>query len=175
MRISYLIIIIAFSFIHCTRISPEGQPDNTSDSRIRKQAVKVAEKYILGQLKDPERTEIKSGLIIFDDGQKKYIINPAMIFTGLIDEDSSKDAIMTLTVFQGSYQIESEQLIILRKNKEFVLVSSIESDMQIISLIDRIITADVPEHSRNNPLFTCESCWEVVKYQFKTGELLRIE
>lgn len=175
MRIKCLIIIIAFSLIECKRISPEGQTDNTSDSRIRKQVVKVAEKYIMGQLKDPERKKTKNGFIILDDSQKKYIIEPSRIFTGLIDEDSSKDAIITLYVFQDQYQIESEQLIILKRDKEFVLASAIESDMRIISLKDRIITADVPEHSRNNPLFTCESCWEVVKYQFKTGVLVKIE
>jgi len=175
MRINCLIIIIAFSLIGCNRISPEGQTDNTSDSRIRKQVVKVAEKYIMGQLKDPERKETKNGFIILDDSQKKYIIEPSRIFTGFIDEDSSKDAIITLYVFQDQYQTESEQLIILREGKEFILVSAIESDMHIISVKDRIITADVPEHSRNNPLFSCKSCWEVVKYQFRTGELVRIE
>lgn len=175
MKIKCLIIIIAFSLIECGRISPEGKSDKTSDIRIKKQVMKVAEKYILGQLKDPDRKEEKSGLIIFDDGQKKYIIEPSMIFAGLIDEDSNLDGIVTLFVFQGQYQTESEQLIILKKDKEFVLVSAIESDMHIISLKDRIITADVPEHSRNNPLFNCESCWEVVKFQFKTGELVRVE
>jgi hypothetical protein len=77
--------------------------------------------------------------------------------------------------FQGQYQTVSEQLIILRSDDGFKLASAIESDMRIISLKDRIITADVPEHSRNTPLFNCPSCWEVVKYQFRLGELVRIE
>jgi hypothetical protein len=47
--------------------------------------------------------------------------------------------------------------------------------MRIISLKDMIITADVPEHSRNTPLFNCPSCWEVVKYQFKMGEFVKVE
>jgi hypothetical protein len=47
--------------------------------------------------------------------------------------------------------------------------------MRIISLKDRIITADVPEHSRNTPLFNCPSCWEVVKFHYKMGELVKVE
>ena len=175
MKINILFIILAIFLIECSRISPENQSDNAPDSRIKKQIVKIAEKYILGQLKDSGRNKTENGLIILGDSLKKYIIEPSRIFTGLIDEDSSKDAIVSLAVFQGKYQTQSEQLIILKREREFVLVSVIESDMHIISLQDRIITADVPEHSRDNPLFNCESCWEVVKFQFKTGELIRIE
>lgn len=175
MEFRNLTIILTLFLIACNHTTSEDSPDKTADRKIRKQVMAVAEKYISGQLTNPERNESKNGLITFQDSQKKYILQPAMVYTGLIDEDLTRDAIVSVMVFQGKYQTESEQLIILKRDKEFVLASAIESDMRIISLKDRIITADVPEHSRNNPLFSCESCWEVVKYQFKTGELVRIE
>jgi len=129
----------------------------------------------MSQLSSPEKTISQSGLIIISDKQKRYIIEPAKIFNGLIDDDENKDAIVSLSVFQGQFQTVSEQLIILKADRDFVLAGAIESDMKIISLKDRIITADVPEHSRNTPLFNCPSCWEVVKYRFKMGELERVE
>jgi hypothetical protein len=58
---------------------------------------------------------------------------------------------------------------------EYRLASAFESDMRIISLKDRIITADVPEHSRSTPLFDCPSCWEVVKFQYRLGELVKAQ
>jgi hypothetical protein len=82
---------------------------------------------------------------------------------------------ISISTYQGQYQTVSEQLIILRSGDGFKLASAIESDMRIISLKDRIITADVPEHSRNTPLFNCPSCWEVVKFQYKIGELVKVE
>jgi hypothetical protein len=145
------------------------------DIKIRKQVTAVAEEYILNQLSKPEKTISDNGLVTISDDQKKYIIEPAKIFTGFIDDDQETDAIVSLATFQGQFQTASEQLIILKSETGFKLASAIESDMRIISIKERIITADVPEHSRSTPLFNCPSCWEVVKYQFKSGELVRTE
>ena len=145
------------------------------DKKIRKQVTAVAEKYIVGQLTNPQRTISDNGRITISDEQKKYIIEPSRIFTGLVDDDTKEDAIVSVSTFQGQYQTVSEQLIILKTEKEFTLARVMESDMRIISLKDRIITADVPEHSRNTPLFNCQSCWEVVKFQFRMGELVKVD
>ena len=102
-------------------------------------------------------------------------MNHARIFTGLIDDDTEKDALITLSTYDEQFQTVSEQLVILKVDDEFTLAGAIESDMRIISLKDRIITADVPEHSRNNPLFNCQSCWEVIKLQYRMGEFVKIE
>jgi hypothetical protein len=146
-----------------------------SDKKIKKQVTAVAEKYIMSQLTKPEKTVSENGLITISDEQKKYIIEPSKIFTGLIDDDQKTDAIVSVSTFQGQYQTVSEQLIILSSEDGFKLARVLESDMRIISLKDMIITADVPEHSRNTPLFNCPSCWEVVKYQFKMGEFVKVE
>jgi len=175
MRIHYLIAITASFLLACNHFPSEDQPDKTTDRKIRKQVTSIAEDYIMCQLTEPQRIESKNGLITVSDAQTKYIIEPSRIFTGLIDDNTSKDAIVSLSVFKGQFQSVSEQLIILKTGKDFVLASALESDMKIISLKDRTITADVPEHTRNSPLFNCESCWEVVKYQLKMGELVRVE
>ena len=51
----------------------------------------------------------------------------------------------------------------------------IESDMTIISIKDRVITAEVRTKSRNSPLRDCNACKEVVKYRFRTGDLVKVE
>jgi hypothetical protein len=175
MRIYYLFIILSIFMLTCSRNSGTDRLDNTSDKKIRKQVVAVVEKYIMNQLAEAKKTIAKNGIITFEDGQKKYVIEPLKIFTGLIDDDLETDAIVSLTTFQGQYQTISEQLIILKTENDFMLVRTIDSDMRIISLKDRIITADVPEHSRNTPLFNCQSCWEVVNFQYRQGELVRTE
>lgn len=145
------------------------------DKRIKKQVTSVAEKYIMSQSTNPQRTISDNGQITISDEQKKYIIEPSRIFIGLIDDDTKEDAIISVFTFQGQFQTVSEQLIILNTGKDFTLARAMESDMRIISLKDRVITADVPEHSRNTPLFNCQSCWEVVKFQFRMGELVKVE
>lgn len=129
----------------------------------------------MSQLKDPRKTISENGTITLADEQKRFVIEQSKVFTGLIDDDLITDAILTVETFQGEYQTVSEHLIILGTENDLRLAITIESDMRIISLKDRIITADVPEHSRNTPLFNCPSCWEVAKYQFSMGELERVD
>jgi hypothetical protein len=166
MKSGFILFLLALLLPGCSQ---------NHEKKIRKQITAVAEEYIINQLTEPKKTVSDNGLVTISDDQKRYIIEPSRIFTGFIDDDEKSDAIVSLATFQGQYQTVSEQLIILRSEKGFNLAGAIESDMRIISLKDRIITADVPEHSRNTPLFNCPSCWEVVKYQFKSGELVRTE
>ncbi len=148
---------------------------DASERRTRKKVIVVAEKHIMSRLANPHKTDSENNTIIIKEGQKSFVIDPSLIFTGQIDDDQKNDAIVTVKTFQGDFQTISEQLIILGREKDFMMVAAIESDMRIISLKDRIITADVPEHTRDTPLFNCSSCWEVVKYQYHSGELERIK
>jgi hypothetical protein len=47
--------------------------------------------------------------------------------------------------------------------------------MKILSIKDRVITAEIYTKSRNSPLANCSLCKEVVKYRFKSGELVKTE
>ena len=170
-----MLIIITGLVLGCSQNSGTDRTDNTSEKKIKKQVTAVAEKYIMSQLTGAKRTAVKDGTITFSNHQKKYVIEPSRIFTGLIDDDQKEDALITLSTYDEQFQTVSEQLVILKVDDEFTLAGAIESDMRIISLKDRIITADVPEHSRNNPLFNCQSCWEVVKFQYRMGEFVKIE
>ena len=175
MKPYYMLVMITGLVLGCSQNSRTDRTDNTSEKKIKKQVTAVAEKYIMSQLTDAKRTAIKDGTVTFSNDQKKYVFEPSKIFTGLIDDDQKEDALVTLSTYDKQFQTVSEQLVILKVDDEFTLAGAIESDMRIISLKDRIITADVPEHSRNNPLFNCQSCWEVVKFQYRMGEFVKKE
>jgi hypothetical protein len=176
MKPYFLIIALLLPLLQgCSQNSGTVPANKSSEKKIRKQVTAVAEKYIMSQLNDAKKTVLKDGTIVFSNELKKYAIEPAKIFTGLIDDDENTDALITLSTYDKQIQTVSEQLVILKVDKEFRLASSFESDMRIISLENRIITADVPEHSRNTPLFNCPSCWEVVKYKYSMGELVKAQ
>jgi len=176
MKTFYLIILTFLSLLPgCSRNTGTGNADEKAEIKIRKQVTAVAEEYIESQLVNAKRTAIKDGTIIFSNDQKKFVIEPSKIFTGLIDDDQETDALVSLSTYDTQYQTESEQLVILKTGNEFTMAGAIESDMRVISLKDRIITADVPEHTRNSPLFNCQSCWEVVKLKYNKGEFVKTE
>lgn len=175
MRTSLFLIIIACFISACTQNTGTSGNNDRSEKRIRKQVLSIAETYSIANLTDAKRNKEKNGTITIGNDQKLYVIDPKKIFIGFIDKDSLQDAIISLFPYKNQYEVTTEHLIILQTDGKFKLIRSLESDMRIISLKDGIITAEVPEHSRNTPLFNCPSCWEVVKFQFREGELIRID
>jgi hypothetical protein len=168
MRKIYLLIYIALISVSCTMCG-------LSENKIKKQAIAIAEKYVTDQLKDAQKTIAKNGIIFIGDNNKLFVIDPSKTHLGLIDDDSKTDAIVSLDCFTGQIQTTSEHLIMISKDHKITFNRAVESDIRIIEIKDRLITADVPSHSRNNPLFNCKSCWEVIKYQFRKGELVKME
>jgi len=166
-KINLLIYIVLIS-VSCTTCG-------LSENKIKKQAIAIAEKYVSDQLKDAKKTIARNGVIIIGNKQKMFVIDPSKTYLGLIDDDSKTDAIVSLDCFTGQYQTTSEHLILINKDDKITFNRAVESDMRIIEIKDRLITADVPTHSRNSPLFDCKSCREVIKYQFRKGELVKMD
>ena len=82
---------------------------------------------------------------------------------------------MSLDRFEGQFQVPSEQLIIIKSGRKFILSKAVEADMKVVQIKDRIITAEVPTHTRNSPLFNCSECKEIIHYRFIKGKLERME
>lgn len=158
----------------CRSGSGDRLDAKTSDSKIRKISISIAEDYVSGQLKDPKKSVTPDGLISISDDQKKYIIDPARVFVGLVDDDQEKDAIVSILSFQGQNLNIPEHLIILRTNGRLMLIKSIESDIKILELKDRVITAEIHTKPRTSPLYHCPSCIEIVKFRYTNGDLSRI-
>jgi hypothetical protein len=146
-----------------------------SQQRIRKQVLEIAGDYALGNLTDGKKKVLENGLITFVSEMKTYVIDTSRIFIGRIDQDTLSDAIISLFPFENNYEVTTEHLVTINNNGRLMLVRTLESDMRVISVEDGIITAEIPEHSRTSPLFNCPSCWEVVKYRFLNGELIKTE
>ncbi len=177
MKKPYIPILILFLIIQSLSCGSEiNEKQGVINKKIREKIIAAAEAYVKTQLSDPQKAVSEFGIIAISDKYARFIIDPTAITPGHIDDDRNMDAIITLYVFRDQFQTISQQLILLGSpGNEFTLAGTIESDMKIISVKNGIITADVPEHSRDTPLFNCPSCWEVVKFRFSMGELVREE
>lgn len=177
MKTYFFLLIFIFAKVISSCVQDTGTEGikSRSEKKIIQKAIALAESYAEGQLKKASKTVTGDGVIILDDTQKKYVIFPAKVYVGLINDDQDRDAIVSVDSYQGQYQVPSEQLIIIKSGGKFLLNKAIESDMKILQIRDGIITAEVPTHTRNSPLFNCSECQEIVNYQFKNGELIRLE
>ena len=175
MRTSLFLIILAGFLTACSQGSGTDGNNDRSEKKIRKEVLAIAENYATNNLTDAKKTVMEDGIITLGNEQKMYVIDPAKVFIGFIDKDSCQDAIVSLFPYQGNYEVTTEHLLIIQTDGKFMLIRALESDMRVLNIKDGVITAEIPEHLRNSPLFNCPSCWEVVKFQFREGDLVRME
>jgi hypothetical protein len=156
-----------------------------SGNSVKKKVMDIAVRYAISKFKEAKETVAKDGIVTIadnqinyvtiGDNQAKYVIDPAKIVVGLIDQDANEDAIITIYSFRGQYPEIPEHLILMKTDGKFILNRVIESDMKILGIKDRVITAEISTISRDSPLYGCSACKEVVKYQYKGGELVMME
>jgi hypothetical protein len=156
-----------------------------NENSIRKEVMDLTIKYAAGKFKESKETVAADGVVTVADNQVnfvsksvsqlKYVIDPINIKVGLIDDDANEDAIITIFGMNGQDLQSLEHLIIIKSDGKFILSRVIESNMKVIGIKDRVITAEVSSRSLNNPLRDCHECKEVVKYKFKAGDLVRLE
>jgi hypothetical protein len=162
-----LILIICF-FIGCT----SGVDDN---KRIRQLAMEEAGRYAVNLLNNTSSNTSGNGITRYGDDAHTIIVDPARLFTGYVDEDDLKDAVITIVGTENGILGKIEHLVFLNTGSGLSLSATLESDMRILRLEDRLITAELPTHPRTSPLYNCDKCTETVKYSFRNGELVRVE
>jgi len=172
MRLILSLSAILFLITSCTQNPGSVFSGKTSEEKVRKQALIIAEDYVSKQLKSPKKNTSKDGIVVISDSLKAFVISPSKIYVGLIDDDSKRDAIVSLDCFVNQYQVTSEHLIMLNSGGKLTFNRGLESDMTILAIKDRLITAEIHTHARNTPLFNCKACLEVVKYKFNNGDLV---
>lgn len=150
-----------------------GNPDNIE--LTRKNALNAAVNYMDDRMPYAVKSIDEDGLIKYTFEKKSYILSVSNIKTGLLNNDRAPDAIISMDVFSSQYQITSEHLVFLNSGDSLIFSCSLESDMKILFIKDNIITADVPMHSRNSPLFNCASCREVQNFHMVNGELKKAD
>lgn len=174
MRHSFIFIALIGILISCTQKPAKPLPESL-ESKLKKEAIKLASDYASKQLKTPTTSVDGFGVIIIKDDVKKYRIDPAKIFVSQIDLNESKDALVSLT---STYQQDigmPEHLILLNTNGQLVLEKVVEIDMKIVKLKDRIITGELHTKPRTSPLYNCSHCIEITNYQFMDGDLQKIK
>jgi hypothetical protein len=179
-RSFFSIFLIAF-VLSCTQNGNKKNYDNA----IKKDVLESAVKYAISKYQISKETVAQDGTIIVTDNQtnfviahsnpSKYLIDPSKITIGFINDDSMEDAIINVISVNSSNMETPENLIFIKTDGKFVLNAVIESNMKVLGIKDRIITAEVSSRSLNNPLRDCHECKEVVHYKFKTGELIKVE
>jgi hypothetical protein len=180
MKKGFFLYFFISLFISCTN---SGSNSN-ADELIRKEIIDLSVKYAKGKFKESKETVASDGIITITDTRvnlvvanpypARYIIDPSKITIGLIDDDENKDAIINILSVIGQDNESPENLIFIKTNGQFALNRVIESNMRVLGIKDRIITAEVSSRSLNTPLRDCHICKEVVKYKFQSGDLVKV-
>lgn len=180
MKYRFLILLLTSALLSCSQ-----NDKKVTENSIRKEVMDLTVKYAADKFKESKETVAVDGVVTVADNQVnfvsksvsqlKYIIDPINIKVGLIDDDTNEDAIITILGMNGQDLQTLEHLIIIKSDGKFILSRVIESNMKVLGIKDRVITAEVSSRSLNNPLRDCHECKEVVKYKFKAGDLVRVE
>ena len=172
----YLFLLILIGFLtSCTQNSGKGGFNNSSEKKIRRQVTSIAEDYANNQLKDAKKTVTKDGIIVFSSGNMKCLIDPSYILIGNNDEDTNKDAIVSLFTFQNQTLTLKEHLILINKGGKLVISKVLEGDMKFLSIKDMVLYIEISTIASDSPNFGCNLCKEVIKYQFIGGDTVRIK
>ncbi len=175
MNMKLKLILILFLTFNLSCLNQGNVKVENASERIKKETFLIAEEYCRSQLIDPKSTVNQMGLTIIEDSQKRYILDSRVVITGLVNEDNEQDAILTITSYKGQDYILTEHLILLNTNGKLILIRSVEKDMKILRLNDRIITAEIHTKPRTSPLYNCESCKAIINYRYSNGDLIKAE
>jgi citrate lyase alpha subunit len=135
----------------------------------------IAVDYSREKFKDAKQSVLKDGTVNIGDNQITYLIDPATIVTGQIDNDANEDAIVTIASYKGKFPFKTEHLILIKANRKFTLARVIEADIKIMEIKEMIIFAEISKFPPDSPSYGCEICKEIVKYEYRDGNLVRTE
>jgi hypothetical protein len=168
----FLSLLIAFSSCNTKN---EKSALSVVSPKLKKEVLQVAEEFIMKKMKNTERKDSESGIIVFSEGNIKYGIDPSKIITGEINDDNKEDAIITVYGFTDQQLTSTEHLILINTDGKLLLSRAIESEMKVLRIEEKMIIAELPTVSRDSPNYGCEMCKEVVKYKFVNGDLIVVK
>jgi hypothetical protein len=175
MKKNYFLVFILPVLFSCTGNNINTGPGTLINSRIKKQVMGIAVNYAREKCKDAKQTVLNDGTVKVSDNQITYLIDPATIVTGLIDNDSDEDAIITITCYKGKFQVNPVHLILIKTGRKFRITGMVDTVMKIIRIQDKIIYAEISKYPPDAPAFGCAVCKEVVKYRYMDGTIARTE
>lgn len=147
----------------------------TRSSKTTEHVIAIAVDYVVKNLKDTQRSVLEDGSVRIVGKQLTYILSPSKIVLGLIDNDKNEDAIITINSFKGKFPVKTENLILLNTERKFSLVKVIDANMKITEIKNHVIYAEISKNPPDSPIADCPVCKEMVKYQLKDGDLVKID
>ncbi len=174
MRTYSVFCILSFLLTACTQNSGPRNTNN-SDPEIRKQVIGIAETYAKNKLKGAEKTVTNDGSIIFSSGDIKCVIDPSDIIIGEIDEDALKDALCSISTFQGQGLPLKEHFIMLNKNGKLSIIKELDGEMKFLSISNRTIFIETSKMAQDSPFADCQLCKVIKKYKFIGGDTVVIK
>jgi hypothetical protein len=175
MKRNLFIIPLLLVLAACNQNRDNSGSGSVISSRVRRQVMDIAVGYTRDKFKESQQSVLNNGVVRIGDQQLTCIIDPATIVTGLIDSDANEDAIVTVTTFKGRFRVKTEHLILVRTNRKLALARAIEADMKIMGIKEMIVYAEISKFPSDSPAADCQICKEIVKYQFRDGNLVRAE
>jgi len=172
MKKSFLILTIIFLFHACKEEKPDN--NNTLESLPDKEIMEIAINFAKERLKNAKLTVSGTEVTVSQEGWM-YVIDAKNIVHGQIDDNSTEDAIISLSSFKGQYLKIPEHLIMLRSDDSLKLTKVIESEMKILSINNKKIIAEISSISQDSPMAGCNLCKDTVDFQFNGKELIQIK
>jgi hypothetical protein len=154
----------------CTQ-NPSG---TNSVQKIKEQAAAIAENFVKEKLKDPVKNVTNTGLIIYSSGDTKCLVDPSYFIIGQIDDDKTKDAIVTIYTMVGQGLPLKEHLILLNKKGKLSISKEYAGNMRFLKITDRTIYIETSHMSPDSPFAECGECKEIRKYKYVEGDTVRV-
>ena len=165
--------IICFIVVILTACTQNPSVTN-SDIKIREQAAAVADTFVREKLKDPVKNMSNTGLITYSSGNTKCLVDPSYFVIGQIDEDNTKDAIVTIYTMVGQGLPLKEHLILLNKKGKLSISKEYAGNMRFLKITDRTIYIETSHMSPDSPFAECGECKEIRKYRYTEGDTVRV-
>jgi hypothetical protein len=172
MRSSVFIFCLVLAIISCNTKKNTVVNDNSNFGAITKSIIETTKSYLSKGLQNPKISyENNGGLNISGDGVI-YRIASSDINFGLIDEDSTPDAIVSYEIIPEGKAKYRKHLLMLNKG-EMKVIKDFASEMIVMQISNRVVFAEIPKYGSNSPLHTCNECKDHVKYKL-SGDSLQL-
>jgi hypothetical protein len=137
---------------------------------LREKAIQTATQYASAKL-DSSMVATDNGFVSIGDVKVRYVISPENVFYAEIDENPGRDILVTIDSLHDPYLIPAWHIILNKKDRELEIVTVIRSDMRVLEIKNGIISAEIPTHKPDSPLYYCSECRDTVSYQIFKGVL----
>ena len=136
--------------------------------------IRLATEFTVNTLDSAKVYTDSSGIVTVGDFRARYVINFLQIFRGRIEEYSEKSVWVTIDSLHDPYLVPLYHLILSEEQGKLTILDTIRSDIRVLKLSNGIITADIPTHLPESPLYYCEECRDTVEYRVSGGKLIRV-